>query len=275
MSIARLTVLVTTLLFSCALLAAQITPPKPGASPTVDRIRERGTLKAGATILAPWLLQDPNTGDYIGPAAVVAQQLAKALNVKLQYVDATWDTIVGGLVANKYDIADAALFETPQREKVISFVTFDKSGTCYVVRPDSKIHSLDDLNDPNLTYLGYTGYATDPLFHSKYPKTKMQQVSPPPGSGPRVPALLAGRGDIAPIDSPLVYWVHQKWPKTRIVPPVNKCFSHPDLVKPIGAGYPKGDKAFGKFLKQIVQANWDQIQAAKKRFSQPKWLNKH
>ena len=143
--------------------------PAKGKSPTIDHIESSGVLDAGATILAPWLLQNPKTGQYIGPAAIVAQATAKALHVRLHYVDATWDTIVAGLVSHKYQIADAALFETKQRKNVIGFVTYDHSGTCYVVRPASPIHTLSDLNHSKYVYLGYTGYATGTLFHEKYP----------------------------------------------------------------------------------------------------------
>ncbi|HYW75529.1 MAG TPA: transporter substrate-binding domain-containing protein [Gammaproteobacteria bacterium] len=249
--------------------------PAKGKSPTIDHIESSGVLDAGATILAPWLLQNPKTGQYIGPAAIVAQATAKALHVRLHYVDATWDTIVAGLVSHKYQIADAALFETKQRKNVIGFVTYDHSGTCYVVRPASPIHTLSDLNHSKYVYLGYTGYATGTLFHEKYPKTRIKRINPPPGSGPRIPALLNGRGDIAPIDSPLVFWVHQKWPNVRIIPATKRCFKHPDLVRPIGIGYPKDDPVFGHFLKQVIQAKEKKIQAAKLRFSQPKWLNQH
>lgn len=255
--------------------ANSIKIPAKGKSPTIDHIESAGVLDAGATILAPWLLQDPKNGQYIGPAAIVAKATAKALHVKLHYVDATWDTIVAGLVSRKYQIADAALFETKQRKKVIGFVTYDHSGTCYVVRPNSAIHKLSDLNNSKYIYLGYTGYATGTLFHEKYPKPQIKRINPPPGSGPRIPALLNHRGDIAPIDSPLVFWVHQKWPKVRIIPSTKQCFKHPDLVRPIGIGYPKDDPVFGHFLKQVIKANEEKIQAAKLRFSQPKWLNEH
>lgn len=258
-----------------ALCAQNISIPPKGASPTIDRIESSGTLTAGAAILGPWLLQNPDNNKYIGPVALIARKAAQALHVKLQYTDATWDTLIAGLLARKYEIAAGAILETKARKKVIGFVNFGYSGTCYVVRPNSKIKTLADLNDPSITYLGYTGLANGTMFHKKYPKARMQTISPPPGYAPRIPGVLNGRGDVAAIDSPLAYWVKQKYPQARLIPDANKCLTHPDLNRPIGIGYPKGDKVFAKFLEQVVSANQKAIDASTRQFSQPKWLDKH
>ncbi|HYW75906.1 MAG TPA: transporter substrate-binding domain-containing protein [Gammaproteobacteria bacterium] len=254
--------------------AQAIKIPAKGQSPAIDKIESSGQLKAGAAILAPWLLQNPKNNKYLGPVAVIAQATAKALHVKLDYVGTTWDTLVAGLVARKYEIAAAPILETKPRKKVIGFVNFGSSGTCYVVRKKSPIHSLSDLNNPKYVYLGYTGLANGTMFHLKYPETRMQTINPPPGYTYRVAGVIKGRGDIAAIDSPMALWVHQKWPSVRIIPSPKQCIKHPDLLRKIGIGYPKGDKVFAHFLKQVIAANKKKIQASTMQFSQPKWLNK-
>lgn len=248
-------------------------PPK-GQSPTIDRIIARGQLNAGAALLAPWLLQNPKNDKYLGPVAVIAQATAKALHVKLHYVPATWDTLIAGQVAKKWDISAAPILETKPRKKVIGFVNFGSSGTCYIVRKNSPIRSLSDLNNSKYVYLGYTGLANGTMFHRKYPETRMQMINPPPGYAPRAPGVLKGRGDIAALDSPVAFWVQKKWPSVRIIPSPKQCVNHPDLVRKIGIGYTKGDKAFANFLEQVIASERKQIQAATIRFSQPKWLSK-
>ncbi len=42
--------------------------PAKGQSPTVDKIRDAGKLRAGVAIALPWLGQDPKTGQYFGAA---------------------------------------------------------------------------------------------------------------------------------------------------------------------------------------------------------------
>lgn len=254
-------------------IAQEITIPEAGASPTLDAIRASGELDAGAAILAPWLLQDPNDSQYFGSVAIIASATADALGVTLKYTDATWDTLIAGLVAQKYQIAAAAILETEQRKKVAGFVTFGNAGTCFAVRPDSPITTLADLNNPELTYLGYTGLANGVMFHEKYPDTKMQMIAPPPGYGPRIPEVLNGRGDVAAIEGALAYWVQSRYPDARIIPAVDDCVTDPDLVRPIGIGYPKGDEAFATFLSSVIAANQDEIDASIRKFSQPEWLD--
>jgi ABC-type amino acid transport substrate-binding protein len=225
-------------------------------------------------ILAPWLLQDPNDSSYFGSVDIIAKATADALGVPLKYTDATWDTVIAGLVAHKYQIAAAPILETEKRKKVAGFVTFGKAGSCFVVRPDSPIKTLDDLNNPDITYLGYTGLANDDMFHEKYPDTKVQMISPPPGHGPRIPEVLSGRGDIAAIEAPLAYWVQSLWPEARIIPAVDECVTNPDLVRSIGIGYPKGDEAFAIFLASVIAAHQGEIDDSIKKFSQTEWLDK-
>ncbi len=268
-----LTVALTALPFVTA-NAEDITLPEQGASPTIDRIHADGEVTAGAAILGPWLLQNPEDGEYIGPVALIAEKVAEALSVELDYTDATWDTLIAGLLAQKYQIAAGAILETKQRKEVIGFVNFGYSGTCYVVHPDSEIKDLSHLNDPDIVYLGYTGLANGTMFHDKYPKAEMQTVSPPPGYAPRIPEVLQGRGDVAAIDSPLAYWVEQEYPEARLIPSADKCLAEPDLNRPIGIGYPKGDKVFASFLAEVVAANQAAIDEATRQFSQPEWLNK-
>lgn len=274
--------LTTSLLFIMALNllpfgaanAENITIPEKGASPTIDRIRSDGVLTAGAAILAPWLLQNPENNEFIGPVAIIAEKTAEALNVNLEYRPTTWATLIAGLLSQKYQIAAGAILETKPRKEVIGFVNFGYSGTCYVVRPDSEIEDLAELNDADVLFLAYTGLGNGVMFHEKYPKAQMQHISPPPGYAPRIPGVLSGRGDVAAIDSPLAYWVEQEYPEARLIPAADKCITDPDLNRPIGIGYPKGDEVFANFLKQVVAANQEAINNATRQFSQPEWLNR-
>ena len=252
--------------------ASEIKVPAQGESPTVDRIVSAGELRAGAAVLAPWLLQDPKDSKYFGSVTVVAQALAEALGVKLTYVDTTWDTLIAGLIAQKYDIAAGGILETDERKKVIDFVQFDSAGTCYILRQDSPIQSLADLNNSSLLFIGYTGLANDIMFHQSYPDTKMQQINPPPGYAPRADEVLNGRGDIAAFDSPLALWVAAKWPQARLLPSAQNCVLNPDLKRPISIGVPKGDEAFMNLINQIVSENAKAIGDENLKFSQPEFV---
>src|SRR5262245_33402786 len=113
-----------------AVLAQDATPgaspvavsvPAPGQSPTIDEILANGKLRAGVAIAAPWLLQDPATNKYYGPAADVIERIGQTLGVPVEYVDSGWDVLIAGLQSDKFDVTAAPMFATPDRMKVIDF----------------------------------------------------------------------------------------------------------------------------------------------------------
>ena len=73
--------------------------PAPGESATVDKILANGKLRVGVAVTPPWLLQDPNTREYYGPAADLMQRIGDELGVPVEYVESGWDVLIAGLQA--------------------------------------------------------------------------------------------------------------------------------------------------------------------------------
>ena len=118
-----LSVAVLSLGLALTTVAAGVDAPPAGKSPTLDRIREQKVLRAGIGIAIPWLGQNPQTNQYVGPAMELGDRIAKTLGVKLEVIPATWDAIIAGLQADKYDFLLAPLFATEKRRQVVDFVT--------------------------------------------------------------------------------------------------------------------------------------------------------
>ena len=228
--------------------------PAPGQSPTIDKIKADGTLRVGVAIAWPWLGQDPKSGKYIGAAADLGEHIAQTLGVKLEYVPSGWDVIVAGLQAHQFELALAPLFASPKRKAVIDFANYTEGGTCYIVlKTNTKIKTLADLNSPDVTTGTFTGTGTEQEFVKKYPKAKVSSVVQPPGGGTRVLEVINGRLDTAVFDSPLALALESKYPQIRIVPDARECIAHPDIPIPIGVGFNKGDPAFAKFMTAITE----------------------
>jgi polar amino acid transport system substrate-binding protein len=227
--------------------------PTTGQSRTIDKIKADGKLRAGVAIALPWLGQDPNTGKYIGAAADLGDRIAQTLGVEIEYVPSGWDVIVAGLQAHQFELALAPLFASPKRMAVIDFANYTEGGTCYaVLKSNTKIKSLSDLNNPDVTTGTFTGTGTEQEFVRKYAKAKISSVVQPPGGGTRVLEVINGRIDAAAFDSPLALALESKYPQVKIVPDAHECIAHPDIPIPIGVGFNKGDPAFAKFMAEIV-----------------------
>lgn len=85
-----------------------------------QNVQKEGVLRVGVAACDPYVMKDPKTGEWSGMAINVMNRLAEALEVKLETIDTTWDYIIAGLLARKWDIA-VALNERPERALVVNF----------------------------------------------------------------------------------------------------------------------------------------------------------
>jgi len=247
--------------------------PAPGQSPTIDKIKADGTLRVGVAIAWPWLGQDPKTGKYIGAAADLGERIAQTLGVKLEYVPSGWDVIVAGLQARQFELALAPLFASPKRKAVIDFANYTEGGTCYIVlKSNTKINSLADLNSPDVTTGTFTGTGTEQEFVKKYTKAKISSVVQPPGGGTRVLEVINGRIAAAAFDSPLALALESKYPQIKVVPEARECIAHPDIPIPIGVGFNKGDPAFVYYKAAITEKMKPEMEKTIEKYSTLEFL---
>jgi len=266
-------------LLACLIGAGGPTPvlaqdvPAKGQSPTVDKIKEAGKLRAGVAVALPWLGQDPKTSQYFGAANDLGQRLAQVLGVKLEIVPSGWDVIVAGLQAKQFELALAPLFATEKRKAVVDFANYTEAGTCYMVlKSNAKVTKLEDLNKSEVVIGTFTGTGTEQEIQKKYPKGKINSVVQAPGGGTRVTEVLTGRIDVAPFDSPLAVALQQKYPQLKIVPEANTCIKNPDVPVPIGVAFAKGDPAWAKFVAAVVDKVKPQLADAIAKFSTLEFL---
>ena len=117
-------------LFSSALRAAPVLAVIAGLSTSAAQgqaqegywqgVQKAGVLRCGAAVAPPYVMRDPATGEYTGFFADLCRGFAEALKVKPEFVDTTWDNIVAGLQAGKWDVS-LALNRTPARAMAVNF----------------------------------------------------------------------------------------------------------------------------------------------------------
>jgi polar amino acid transport system substrate-binding protein len=268
-------IIVLALLLGTLPLQAQATvqPPAAGASPTIDAIRKAGVLRVGVAVAWPWLFVDPQSKKYVGASIDVAEAIAKALGVRVEYIPSNWDVIIAGLQSNKFDFIVAPLFATPVRMKVVDFVNYTSAGSCYIVlKSNKKITDLESLDNPNVTVETHTGTGNEQGFLKKYTKAKDYSVPPPVGGGYNIEDVLNGRVDVLTINSSDGPWIAEQYAQVRVLPKDPQyCVTHPDIPFPIGLAYTKGDAAFGTFASRIVEGIRQQIDSDLIKYSNSKY----
>ncbi|MGB4406583.1 MAG: ABC transporter substrate-binding protein [Sphaerochaeta sp.] len=91
-----------------------------------------------------------DTGDVIGFDVDVAQAIADRLGKKMEYKTTSWDGIVEGLRAKRYDAILGSMGITPEREELVDFsIPYYYSGPQLIVRKDSAIKGPSDLKSSN------------------------------------------------------------------------------------------------------------------------------
>ncbi|NGO43425.1 ABC transporter substrate-binding protein [Streptomyces ureilyticus] len=102
------------------------------AAPLADKlpkaIRDKGVIKVGSDInYAPVEFRD-DSGKTVGIDPDVAAALGKQLGVKFEFQNGTFDALIGGLAAKRYDVAMSAMTDTKDRQEGVDSETGKKVG---------------------------------------------------------------------------------------------------------------------------------------------------
>jgi polar amino acid transport system substrate-binding protein len=111
-------------------------------------IREKGTLVFATDATAPPNQSiDTDGHTIVGNEVDFGNQIASVLGLKAEFINISFDSIIPGLQAGRYDVGLSGFRDTKEREKVVDFVTYAKAGPQLFARAQDKdkITSLDQL----------------------------------------------------------------------------------------------------------------------------------
>lgn len=87
----------------------------------------------------------PGTNTIVGMDADLGTAIAQVLGLKSVLKNVTFDAIIPGLQANKYDVGLSSFTDTLARQKVVDFVDYFQAGEGFYVKSNSPL-SFTDLN---------------------------------------------------------------------------------------------------------------------------------
>ncbi len=147
----------------------------------------------------------------IGMDADLARALGGAMGLKVDVVNASFDSILPGLASGKYDLGISSFTDTRQREKTVDFVTYFKAGTAFFEKAHGgpPVTGLSSLCGLRVAIEKGTTQAEDAQAQSAKctaagEKPVTVEIFPDQGSANL--ALMSGRADVAMADSPLAYY---------------------------------------------------------------------
>jgi polar amino acid transport system substrate-binding protein len=254
-SSARLTTLAAGLLLLAGHALAQ-TVPAPGTSARIDAIKKSGVLRAGVLSNPPWLVENTTgSGDaWAGPAWLLALEAAKQLGVKLQPVPVSHETKVPVLASNQADMTISPLSVTPERLKVVDFVTYSRTALCVFGRADNpkvaNAKSIDDFDKPDITVAYFTGGGEENWVKKRFPNAKLRGVSTA-GTAAPVEEIMAKRADVTPINRVPWQALNRKVKGLKALPDGNNCQDSTEMATPIGLAIDKNQPEYLNWLKAL------------------------
>jgi polar amino acid transport system substrate-binding protein len=207
------------------------TASAPGANAAVAKlvpsaIKSKGTLTVAADAsYAPNEFIGPDGHTVVGMDADLSNALAAVMGLKANIVNATFDTIIPGLAAGKYDMGASSFTDTKAREKVVDFVDYFSAGTSFFTKATggTSVTGLSDLCGKSVSVESGTTEETDAQGQSKKctsgGKPKVNVLVFPTQTAANL-ALSSGRAQVSMADSPVAaYQVKQSHGTFKLVGP--------------------------------------------------------
>ena len=190
------------------------------AASRLETVRRRGTIRIGTTgDYFPYSFRDLRGGGFKGYEVGVAERLAADLGVKLQLVQATWPTLVAGLMADRYDLAASGITVTPERAQAVAFSKpYLRPRFVPIVqeRDLPRFRSWADLDDPMVTVAVQQGTASEQMAKRAFSRTRILSVAEPVIDFTEV---LAGRAHAAFTDNLYFYSkIGREYPQLKLLP---------------------------------------------------------
>jgi polar amino acid transport system substrate-binding protein len=220
-------------------------------------IKSKGTLTVAAdATYAPneFIASDGHT--VIGMDPDLVNALATVMGLKAQIINATFNTIIPGLAAGKYDLGASSFTDTKERQKTVEFVTYFTAGESFYAKSSSNptISSLSDLCGKSVAVEKGTTEEEEVKAQSakcsKEGKKTPTLLVFPTQNGANL-AVSSGRAELGMADSPVVaYAVKQSNGALKVVGPTL-------ASAPYGLAFPKGTGMTGPTLAalKVLMAN--------------------
>lgn len=157
----------------CAALAEDAGREAPPAAGVLPAIQARGTLRVGsAGDYQPMSYLDPETGVYVGFDAELAQDLAAALGVEIEYVKTSWPTLMDDTLAGKFDLAICGITITDaRREQALMSDGYLENGKTVLCRAEDagRFTSLAAINRPDVRVMENPGGLNEKFARANLP----------------------------------------------------------------------------------------------------------
>jgi cyclohexadienyl dehydratase len=190
-------------------------------SDRLDLVLKAGVLRVGTTMDTPVFSMRDASGQLKGLDIDLLETLAKALDVKIEYVKMTFGTMVPDLLADKFDMAMSGMGRTFDRARVATFSKpYMRYGKLMMIRSADagRYRTLSDLDKPGIKIAFNRGGLND-----RFANTEFQRATPTgyPSNQLATTDLLDGKVDAQVQDSTAAVYMARNNPLLAAMSPDN------------------------------------------------------
>lgn len=111
----------------------------------VERVKKAGKLVIAIDATYPPMESEGPDGKPVGFDIDFANDLAKRLGVKAEFVVVAWDGVIAGLQSKRYDVIISSMNITEERKKQVDFVEYVKMSQLFVTKKGLTFAGEKDL----------------------------------------------------------------------------------------------------------------------------------
>jgi ABC-type amino acid transport substrate-binding protein len=237
-----------TLTLTLFAMAVALGPDAPigAAGPSVlDRVEKDKVLRVGWAVWHPYVYRDPKSNQVQGVSYDLAQDLAKSLGARVEWVEDSFATLPAGVQAGKFDITNLMAI-TPPRAQVVDFSEPVTKHDLSLLAPKGEVTKTKDWQDwdrPGIRIVVTLGSNTDMFLTEKFKKAEIVRLKTVPEN---VLALVSGRANAHASTIDALKTIQREHPEMAIVP---GSFGHSDVAFAL----PQGDAGFAGRVNDFVR----------------------
>jgi len=234
-------------------LALTVCAGEVQAQSALTDILSNGKLKVGTTgDWNPMTMKDPATNGYTGYDIDVMTELAKDMEVEVEFVPTDWKTLVSGVTAGKYHMTGSASI-SPARAKAAGYSNsyFSLATVPLILTKNSdKFMDWADLDKAGVVVAATLGTTQEKQVKQFFPNATHTIVESPARDFQEV---LSGRADAHITSNVEAYKLVAKYPQMMVVP-----VSAPKAPTPIAMLLPQADQVWINYVNTWIRLKQEQ-----------------
>lgn len=219
-----------------------------------DRVIASNTLRCGIMLWPPYFEKDVKTGQIRGFAADFYNEVAKLLDIKIEYVEIVVGQQVEDLKSKKVDAVCNDSSYVFSAMKFVDYTIPAYYGPIYVfVRDDNRaLRTESDLNKKSVRFVGMDGDISSDLVSRKFPEATLLSLPATSDAASLMMYVSTGKAEAVYIDpAPVKAFNMTNKPGLKMI------MKDRPVVYPVGMSVAKGEQELLNMLNSGISAFWN------------------